>query len=311
MSNILIIKHGSLGDLIQANGAFADIKNSFKNSKVLLLTTQNFTTFMSECPYLDGVLMDKRLPRWNLLYLMNLKKLLERYNFSHVFDLQNSSRTNFYRKFILKSPVWCSSETSLEKGQSKKDFDKESVLDRMEIQLKKFNIHIEKLKNIDLSWSIKDISRLLKQYTNGSYILVFPFCSKKNSQKKWPYYKELITRLKSYYKNKFSVLIAPGPDEIFEAKNLNAQVVLDNKKNSINLDILVSLISNSSYIISNDSGPAHISSHLRKKGLAIFGKHTSPKKVNVGNSEFKTIEVESLKDLNVNSVLEKIKKDLN
>ena len=139
----------------------------------------------------------------------------------------------------------------------------------------------------------------------------FHFAQRKTVKRKWPYYKELITRLKSYYKNKFSVLIAPGPDEIFEAKNLNAQVVLDNKKNSINLDILVSLISNSSYIISNDSGPAHISSHLRKKGLAIFGKHTSPKKVNVGNSEFKTIEVESLKDLNVNSVLEKIKKDLN
>ena len=40
MSNILIIKHGSLGDLIQANGAMKDIKNSFKNSKVLLLTSQ-------------------------------------------------------------------------------------------------------------------------------------------------------------------------------------------------------------------------------------------------------------------------------
>ena len=38
MSNILIIKHGSLGDLIQANGAIEDIKNSFQDSKVLLLT---------------------------------------------------------------------------------------------------------------------------------------------------------------------------------------------------------------------------------------------------------------------------------
>ena len=28
MSNILIIKHGSLGDLIQANGAIKDIKNA-------------------------------------------------------------------------------------------------------------------------------------------------------------------------------------------------------------------------------------------------------------------------------------------
>ena len=35
MSNILIIKHGSLGDLIQANGAIKDIKNNFKTSKVI------------------------------------------------------------------------------------------------------------------------------------------------------------------------------------------------------------------------------------------------------------------------------------
>ena len=71
MSNILIIKHGSLGDLIQANGAIKDIKEHYKNAKVILLTSQNYTLFMSECPYIDGVLTDKRLPRWNLLYLYN------------------------------------------------------------------------------------------------------------------------------------------------------------------------------------------------------------------------------------------------
>ena len=37
MSNILIIKHGSLGDLIQANGAIKDIKNTFPTDKVLSL----------------------------------------------------------------------------------------------------------------------------------------------------------------------------------------------------------------------------------------------------------------------------------
>ena len=34
MSNILIIKHGSLGDLIQANGAIKDIKEYYPNRKV-------------------------------------------------------------------------------------------------------------------------------------------------------------------------------------------------------------------------------------------------------------------------------------
>ena len=73
MSNILIIKHGSLGDLIQANGAIQDIKNSFKNSKVYLLTSQSYVNLMTSCPYLDGVLLDRRLPRWNILYLISLK----------------------------------------------------------------------------------------------------------------------------------------------------------------------------------------------------------------------------------------------
>ena len=58
MSNILIIKHGSLGDLIQANGAIKDIKNFYKNRKVFLLTSQPYAIFMSECPYIDGVIID-------------------------------------------------------------------------------------------------------------------------------------------------------------------------------------------------------------------------------------------------------------
>ena len=122
MSNILIIKHGSLGDLIQANGAMQDIKLFFKDSKVLLLTSKPYVNFMSGCPYLDGVLTDKRLPRWNLFYLSNLKKLLKRYEFSHVFDLQNSNRTNFYKKFIITKPIWSSTETILENGEKKKRF---------------------------------------------------------------------------------------------------------------------------------------------------------------------------------------------
>ena len=123
MSNILIIKHGSLGDLIQANGAIKDIKNFYLNRKVFLLTAQPYSIFMSECPYLDGVIIDKRLPRWNLFYLNNLKKKLLKYNFCKVFDLQNSSRTRFYKKFIIKNSAWSSSETILEPGEKKSDFD--------------------------------------------------------------------------------------------------------------------------------------------------------------------------------------------
>ena len=184
MSNILIIKHGSLGDLIQANGAIKDIKSFYKNRKVFLLTSSSYAIFMSECPYIDGVIIDKRLPRWNLFYLNNLKKILKRYNFSKVFDLQNSNRTKFYKKFVVNNAEWCSSESTLEKDQKKSDFDKEPVLDRMELQLKKSGIETEFTKNINLDWCLADVSRLTKQYANNEYILLFPFCSKRHVHKK-------------------------------------------------------------------------------------------------------------------------------
>ena len=310
MSNILIIKHGSLGDLVQANGAIKDIKNFYPNRKVFLLTTQPYSIFMSECPYLDGVLIDKRLPRWNLFYLNNLKKTLAKYDFSKVFDLQNSSRSKFYKRFIIKDVEWSSTETALEPGQRKSDFDKDPVLDRMEIQLKKSGIETEFTKNIDLSWAVENTSNLVKKYTNREYILLFPFCSPKLKNKKWPYYKELIQKLKQEFKNKFSVLLAPGPNEIEEANELNAKVVLENNEH-VTLKTLVSLINSAKLIIANDTGPAHIASHLDKKGLVLFGSHTSAEKVSIENFNFKAISVKNLNDLDVDTVLNEAKAKLN
>ncbi len=310
MSNILIIKHGSLGDLIQANGAIKDIKEFYTNRKVFLLTSAPYSIFMSECPYIDGVITDKRLPRWNLFFLYKLKKLLLKYNFSKVFDLQNSKRTNFYKNFILKNAEWSSSLSTLEPGQSKQDFDTYPVLDRMELQLKKSNIPTNYVKNIDLKWANEDLSKLIHQYTNRDYILIFPFCSKKHKKKKWPFFKDLISKIRREYKNNYSVLIAPGPDELEEANKLNAKVVMYNGE-PISIKMLISLINDAKFVIANDTGPAHIASHLKKNGLVLFGSHASAKKVSIENSNFKAITVKNLADLNVDTVMKEVKTKLN
>ena len=310
MSNILIIKHGSLGDLIQANGAIKDIKRHYENRKVFLLTTEPYAIFMSECPYIDGVIIDKRLPRWNLFFLYKLKKLLSKYNFSKVFDLQNSSRTIFYKRFILKNTEWSSSLDTLETGQTKREYDEHPVLDRMELQLKKNSINTKYIKDIDLSWANEDLTPLIKKFTNRNFILVFPFCSKKHQNKKWPFFRDLISQIRREFKNHYSVLIAPGPNEIEEAKKLNANIVLEDGK-SINIKKLISLINKAEYVIANDTGPAHIASHLKKKGLVLFGSHTSANKVSIGNDNFKSISVKNLSSLDVNTVMDKIKSNLN
>ena len=140
MSNILIIKHGSLGDIAQISGVLRDLREAHTKDKIFILTTIQYVELLSKCPYLDGVIIDKRLPRWNLFYLFKLKQMIKVYNFTKVYDLQNSSRTSFYRKFLLNISNWCSSETALKKDEKKKDFDNHSVLERFKIQLENSGI---------------------------------------------------------------------------------------------------------------------------------------------------------------------------
>jgi ADP-heptose:LPS heptosyltransferase len=310
MTNILIIKHGSLGDLIQVNGAIEDVKKSNPKSHVVLLTSSHYFELMSRCPYIDEVLVDERLPRWNLIYLYKLKKKLNTFNFTHVFDLQNSSRTKFYNKYLLSTPKWSSTETTLEPGQLKSDFDKDPVLKRMEIQLKKSGIKTENVKKSNLNWAIINIREITKNYFNGKYILIFPFCSAKLTKKKWPYYSILISQLKARYNNKYEVVVAPGPDEIKESKFLNTHIILDKEK-SLKLNQLISLIKDASFIIANDTGPAHICTHMNKPGLVLFGSHTSAYKVSIESEKFKSISVKDLGLLKVETVMERIKKILN
>ena len=308
MSNILIIKHGSLGDIVQISGVLRDIRESHNDKKIFILTTLPYIELLSRCPYLDGVLLDKRLSRWNIYYLLKLKKMLEKYNFSHIYDLQNSSRTSFYRKFLLNIPKWCSTQTTLKKGENKKNFDKDSVLKRFETQLSRSGIQTKHTLKPDLSWSIVNIDKIINKYLNGKFILLFPFCSPKLSHKKWPYFNKLIAMIKDNHPN-LETVIAPGPDEMEDSKKINAISITEEEK-SINLMQLAGLINKSSYVIANDTGPAHLAAHLGKKGIVIFGHHTTPEKVSIETDKFKAITTDRLENLSAERVYQMIEEEI-
>ena len=75
--------------------------------------------------------------------------------------------------------------------------------------------------------------------------------------------------------------------------------------------IIAGLILKASYVIANDTGPAHMSAHLGKLGVKLFGKHTTAKKVSIETEKFKAISVEDLNKLTAEEVYEKIKDEIN
>ena len=312
MSNILVIKHGSLGDIAQASGVIQDIFENHKEDKIYLLTTKPYFDLFKKNPYLTDVILDKRASRLNLIYLYLLMKKIKKYNFSKVYDLQNSSRTNFYKKILFPQSnfnVWSSSETTIPKDKSKEEFDKNPVLDRFTHQLKISGLKTQHTLKPDFSWSCENISKLKSEFNLDKYILLFPFCSPHLTQKKWPYYNELIDLIKINFNNTYKIIVAPGPDEIEQAKQINADCILDNGK-PINISQLSSLIKESSFVVANDTGPAHMAAHLNAKGISLFGAHTTAFKVSIERENFKAIQVNDLSKLSSEKVFERLKEKI-
>ena len=308
MSNILIIKHGSLGDIAQASGAIQDIYENHKNYKIYFLTTKPYFDLFKKNPFIHDVILDKRLPRYNLIYLYLLMKKIKKYNFSKVFDLQNSSRTTFYKNILFpkaNKEIWSSSFTTLSQNQKKDEFDKISVLDRFAHQLKNSGLNILNTTKPNFSWACTDIELIKKKYDLNKYIILFPFCSPHLSIKKWPYYNQLIKLINEKYGDEYKVVIAPGPSEINYAKNFNALSILDNQK-VLSISQLTTLIKESSFVVANDTGPAHIAAHVGSKGLTLFGKHTTAVKVSIERENFKPIQVNDLNNLSAEKVFERL-----
>ena len=313
MSNILIIKHGSLGDIAQASGAIQDISENHKDDQIYLLTTKPYVDLFKKNPFIHDVILDKRLPRYNLIYLYFLMRELKKYNFLKVFDLQNSSRTNFYKSILFPKAgkeVWSSSFTTLPPEKSKDEFDKKSVLERFNYQLSESSLNTSNTLKPDFSWAVTDISEIRNFYKLDKYILLFPFCSPHLTIKKWPHYNKLIELVTNKYGSEYKIVTAPGPSEINDAKEINALALLDNGR-ALNISQLTSLIKDSSFVIANDTGPAHITAHTGTKGLTLFGKHTTAYKVSIERENFKAIEVTDLNNLSAEKVFERLSNFLN
>ena len=313
MSNILIIKHGSLGDIAQASGAIQDISDNHKNDQLYLLTTKPYVDLFKKNPFITDVILDKRLSRFNLIYLYSLMRSIKKLGIQRVYDLQNSSRTKFYQRILFpnsNSNKWSSSETTLPNDKTKEEFDKNPVLDRFDHQLKVSGLTTKNTMLPDFAWACSDINNIKDQYKLEKYIVLFPFCSTHLIEKKWPYYNELIDLIKNKHQDQYKIVVAPGPSEIKDAKEIKAICLLDNGK-ALDISQLSSLIKNSSFVIANDTGPAHMAAHLNVNGLTLFGSHTTAHKVSIEREKFKPIQVSDLNKLSAEKVFEKIEEKIN
>lgn len=288
--NILIIKHGSLGDMIRISGIIESIKGKHKNANLILLTTNSFRSLMDKNPYIDEIIIDDRKPFYNFFYYLKLKKRINKFSFQKIYDLQNSQRTSIYKKIFLNNITWIS--TNMEKHPI-------SGIQGLIDMLHKHKIPTINAFHPNLDWMKNDIHDLLVFHNlKSGYILMIPGSSKAHKEKRWPFFPELVNLLLT---NNYQVVTVLGPDEL-DLKEKIPGIVLKN----LSWGDLTGVIDSSSAIVSNDTGPIHIAACLKKKGIILFGPTTSSIRTSLNDNNFKIITTQNLQTLNYKDVFNEL-----
>ena len=293
---ILLIKHGSLGDIVFALEPILSIHKKFNNSVIDLVTEEKFIPFFKKIKMFDQFLIDNRV---SFLSSFSLIRKIINGKYDLIIDLQNSKRTNFYHFFtkIFSRSRINGSRSFVHDRYIIPVQGKESPTQGLYNQLKLLDIN---QSDPDLSWLVSDKEN--QSIENKDIVLVIPGVSKSGHAKQWSpsKYQQLCSILES--KGYYICLVGTKHD------SLSFQPILNGCKNIINLidksppEIIYTVASKSKLIISNDTGPGHIAS-LSKNNTLWLALNNNVTKANLSFRQNSHLLLkDNMEDLSVNEV---------
>ena len=254
LMKILIIKHGSLGDIISATSPINDIKNHYKNSQIFILTSEKYKNFFIEFIDINKIIIDNRKGTFSIILI--LKKIFN-INFDLIIDLQNSQRTNLYAFFLrIFSKVKISGTGFFSTHRYKYSLKYiPSVINGLSNQIEILGIHTKRKPHIEWLNKKKFNFQIM---LNKNFFIINPGCSKKNYQKKWS--AENYAKVCSFLvrKNILPVLIGSTEDREQINNILLKETRVLNLLDKSPLNLIYELSLKALGAVSNDTGPSHL-----------------------------------------------------
>jgi ADP-heptose:LPS heptosyltransferase len=257
--NILVIKHGALGDIILAFPAMAAIRAAHPGATITLLTTPPYAKLLAASRWFNRVEVDTRPKPWNLIAMARLRRQLRGYDM--VYDLQTSSRSSRYYA-LAGRPPW----SGIAKGCALPHADPERTRlhsrERLAGQL--HDAGIFDLPQPDLSWLTNAV--VTRFNLPDKFVVLVPGAAPHRPEKRWPErnFVELAQALP------MQAVIVGAAGEVgggIPGLNLIGQT---------NFFELAAVIARASLAIGNDTGPMHLAGALGIPSVVLFSGASDP-----------------------------------
>ena len=299
MKQILVIKHGALGDIIQGLDAFASLRAGFKDAAITIMTSAAFAPLIRQMPYFDEVVVDERAPFWHLSKSWHVRQLLQR-PFDVIIDLQCSKRTaRYHRYFTPADRRWLGTA----KGCSDPypDFTNVNNRDRM---LAAIHMLGHKTKTASLDFFATQASSALKM--PASYAVLMPGCSPAKPSKKWPASRYSDLALLLNQQGITPLVVGTKQDEADCHAIAETHDFVMNLCGQTDLAALARLCAGAHYCIGNDSGPVFLAARTKARTLMVMGPDTNPAMSAPVGDKADYIKADSLSALTADEVMAKL-----
>ncbi|MSP48281.1 MAG: lipopolysaccharide heptosyltransferase family protein [Alphaproteobacteria bacterium] len=292
---ILAIRHGALGDVIQALGPFQAIRRHHADAHLVALTGMPFAELLRASGWFQEVWVDGRPPLWRLPAWIETIRRLRAARFDRVYDLQTSTRTAWYFR-LMGSPWW----SGVAAGCSH-PHDTPGRIDMHSVDRQTEQLRIAGIAAVpppDLAWLDADIGRFALP---DRFALLVPGGSRHRPAKRWPAYPAFARALNS--RGLIPVVAGTG-DEAELARSVAAEVpgTVDLTGRTSILE-LAAIARRAALAIGNDTGPMHVTAAVGCPSLVLFSAESDPARCAPRGAVVYTLRRPDLADLPMTEVL--------
>jgi ADP-heptose:LPS heptosyltransferase len=291
-TRILVVKLGAFGDIVLADGALRDIREHHRDAHITLLTRKGFAPLLQRCPWVDTVVVDDNAPRWRIDRMLALRQRLHSGSFDAAYDLQNSRRSWFYRRWLSAgSPTWSIERQPRAIGCS--------VPARHATQLR--------AAGITPHWCEQPAPDWIATGVEHPFVVLLPGSSARHPHKRWPHYAGLASRLTG---DGLLVASIPGIEEPGIAAGFDG-IVLKRDGQVLTLPELAGVLQRAACVIGNDSGPTHLAACLGTPTVALF-ETASPARIStaIESRGAACLDASVVADITIERVLEAVQRQL-
>ncbi|MGQ3031157.1 MAG: glycosyltransferase family 9 protein [Ferrovibrionaceae bacterium] len=296
---ILIIKHGALGDFVQAFGPFQAIRRHHRDAHVTLMTTLPYAGFARASGLFDAIWVDSRPSLFHPREFLALARRLREGGFSRIYDLQTSSRSSWYFHLFNRfaRPEWSGIAQGCSHPHANPERNHMHTVERQAEQL--LMAGISPVPAPDFSFARSD----WKQFGTGpSFCLFVPGGSAHRPTKRWPVERfAKLARLLALDHVRPVLLGGSAEAEVNQHIASTCPEALD-LTGQTDLFAIAELARHARAAVGNDTGPMHLIAAIGCPSLVLFSAESDPALCAPRGQTVNILRRKSLADLTVEEV---------